>query len=603
MPATTEEVDEDPATGPTTEVAETAADGGGEAAGEGAAPFGPWVLRLAFALALAPFVVSAISLLVGHRHYPAMGDVAVTELLTRDVGRRWLELGPFSRDGWFHPGPALFYVLAGPYRLFGSTTAAMDVGALIVNGASVAGMGLIARRRGGPVLGLLTLLGCALLVRSLGPDLTRVPWNPWVTVLPYGLLVFLTVAMACRDRWALPLAVGVASFLAQTHIGFVPLALPLVALGAVWLVASPPEGGRRRLIVPGLVAAGVAALMWLPPAVQQLTNHPGNLTVANRWFHTGGPQHYGKHPLSIGWRLVSSQYFIAPEWLFGARGHANTQEPLALYRPLAPGLLLLVGVAAIVLWRRRAPGARPLLVVWLAASLISIVATARTLGPIYAYRTGWTWVLGMVGGVIIAWALWRALAALRPSLQRTVLAPVALVALAAVSLVTAVAHVDGGLPNPVVSRKMAAIIPQVEAGLPDRPGQIIVTSNSFEGAGYAGGLLLALERAGYDARVPAGDKTAGPARAADGGAVRATLVVSSDLVIADSSADRSLRRIAYAGKIPFAELMARAPATRAMDAYFATGDTTVFERYGPKPKVIEQLSTVAVFVQRDAGSP
>lgn len=600
MPVTAELVDDDPDTS-----REAAAPGAGEGGGaaESAPPFGPWVLRLAFALALAPFLVSAVSLMVGHRHYPAMGDVAVTELLTRDVGHRWLELGPFSRDGWFHPGPALFYVLAGPYRLLGSSAAALDAGALVVNGASVAGMGLIARRRGGPVLALITLVGCALLVRSLGTDPTRMPWNPWVTVLPYGLLVFLTVAMACRDRWALPLAVGVATFLAQTHIGFVPLAAPLVVLGAAWLVASPPVGGRRRLVAPALVAAAVAAVMWLPPTVQQLTNHPGNTNVIADWFHTGGPQHYQNHPLTAGWRLVSSQYWLAPEWLFGARPHTNTQEPLALFQPLAPGLLLLVGVAAVILWRRRTPAARPLVAVWLVASLVSVVAAARTVGPIFAYRTGWTWVLGMVGGVLVAWAGWRVLAARRPDLQRTVLVPAALVLLAAVSLGTAVVHVRDGLPVPEVSRKLAAIVPQVEQALPDRPGQVVVASNSFEGAGYASGLLLALERAGVDARLPEDVDAAGAPRSADTGPVRARLVVSTDLVIAESSAKPKLRRIAYAGAIPFSELMARVPATRAMADFYATGDTTVWDRYGPHPRVIEPLSTVAVFIERAGASP
>jgi hypothetical protein len=33
-------------------------------------------------------------------------------------------------------------------------------------------------------------------MRSFGPEQLRMPWHAWVTVLPYGLLVFLTWAMA-----------------------------------------------------------------------------------------------------------------------------------------------------------------------------------------------------------------------------------------------------------------------------------------------------------------------------------------------------------------------------------------------------------------------
>src|SRR5690606_39904468 len=55
---------------------------------------------------------------------------------------------------------------------------------------------------------VIALVGCALLMRSLGPDEVRVPWNPYITVLPYLLLVFLTWAMIEGERWALPAAVA-----------------------------------------------------------------------------------------------------------------------------------------------------------------------------------------------------------------------------------------------------------------------------------------------------------------------------------------------------------------------------------------------------------
>jgi hypothetical protein len=57
-------------------------------------------------------------------------------------------------------------------------------------------MAVVARRRGGVPLILITLVGCALVMRSSGPEQLRLPWHAWVTVLPYGLLVFLTWAMA-----------------------------------------------------------------------------------------------------------------------------------------------------------------------------------------------------------------------------------------------------------------------------------------------------------------------------------------------------------------------------------------------------------------------
>src|ERR687893_706698 len=115
------------------------------------------LLRLGVALAVVPLVVSAAALLVGQGNYVAIGDLAGTELITRDVGRHLVKLGPYSRDGWHHPGPALYYVLAVPYRLLGSTASALDAGALLVNAGSVVGMAVVARRRGGGPLVFLTL--------------------------------------------------------------------------------------------------------------------------------------------------------------------------------------------------------------------------------------------------------------------------------------------------------------------------------------------------------------------------------------------------------------------------------------------------------------
>ena len=56
------------------------------------------------------------------------------------MGRHPVLIGLYSRDGWSHPGPLLYYTLALPYRLTGGNPAGLLVGALAVNGAAVGGM-------------------------------------------------------------------------------------------------------------------------------------------------------------------------------------------------------------------------------------------------------------------------------------------------------------------------------------------------------------------------------------------------------------------------------------------------------------------------------
>jgi hypothetical protein len=523
------------------------------------------VLRLAAALALVPLAVSAIYLTLRHGNYPVTGDLAMTELVTRDVGRYAVELGPFSRDGWHHPGPAMYVLLAIPYRLLGSTTSALDVGALAINGASVVGMAVIARRRGGLAPAVLTLVGCALVMRSLGPDEVRLPWNPYVTVLPYALLVFLTWAMTCRDRWALPLAVGVASFVAQTHIGYVVLAAPLLAFGAAWLVGSVlrqvrEEGSTAslgRLVWPVLVALAVGTVMWMPPLVEEVTGDPGNLTRAWEWFRSGGPEAEPARGYLLGWRLVTSQYGVPPEWLFGERPLGIILEPGYLYDPMAPVLLMVVAGASYLLWRSRPAGSGRLVAVWLAASVAGVVATARTVGPVYEYRVGWVRVLGMVAGVITAWAGWSALVAWRPALERRVLLPASLAVLAVLAVVGSVAHVNAGRPHPRGSATLAALVPGVVDGLPGGDGPVLVDgAMSFDANVFASGLLLQLERRGVDARLLAGDRSAGEHRMDEGPPRRAWLVVATGGEIAEVEAGPRATLLAFDGDRSIEELRA-----------------------------------------------
>ena len=205
---------------------------------------------LVLGLALLPLVVSAIAqaITVGNSYYP-YSDWAGMELFVRDVGHHPVLVGLYSRDGWSHPGPIIFYLLAIPYRLTGSSSVGLQLGALIINGAAIVGMALVARRRGGTPLLLCTLLGVGLLVRTLGPDFVRDPWVCYVTVIPFGLMVLLSWSMACGETWALPVGAALTSYLVQTHVGYLALAVPLLVWGAgclVWLAVRRRRSGGAR---------------------------------------------------------------------------------------------------------------------------------------------------------------------------------------------------------------------------------------------------------------------------------------------------------------------------------------------------------------------
>jgi hypothetical protein len=508
------------------------------------------VWRLALVLALLPLVISAVTMAitVGNAYHP-WADYAVMELRVRDVGQHPLLIGLYSRDGWSHPGPILFYLLALPYRLSGESAIGLQLGALLINGAALVGMAVLARRRGGTPLLLCTLVGCGLLVRTLGPDFVRDPWVCYITVIPFGLMVMLSWSMACGDTWALPVGAGVASFLAQTHVGYVVLAVPLLAWGAlslVWLAArrgdarAGPDVGA--VVRAGVIAAAVVAVMWLPTLIDQVFHASGNLSKIMRWFREGQT-----HTLAQGYRVVGAQFGWPPEWLTYLRGGVG--ETAFLRSAPLPVLLVPVGAAGLVLWRRRAAPARRLVATVGLALVLGVIAVARTVGIVYDYRLRWTWVLGMMGFVVVAWTTWLVITTSSRRAGRW-LVPTALCVLALLSIISSVSAARARIAPELSAQSsvLAALEPQVVRALPDRAGDVIIRATSPGAGFYRSGLLLRLERKGITARADTNPGDAyGRHRTRRNVPVRAVFTIAHEDFDTLAANPGALRLLAYVG--------------------------------------------------------
>jgi hypothetical protein len=453
-------------------------------------------------------------------------------------------LGPYSRDGWFHPGPAYYYALALPYRALGSTSRAMLVGALLFNGASVAGMAVLARRYGGQSLYYLTLLGCAVFAGALGASFLRDPWNPYLPVLPFGVLVFLTWAAARGERWAIPGSVAVASFVVQTHVGFAPLALGLFVWGMVMFAVrtwrAPDDGApadRRRALVWPIVATVVALLVfWVPPVIDQIVHEPGNFgRVLNYFTHPSSIT----HTFAEGWRLVCAQFALPPQWVTGPGALTDfTGEPALLYQGARLPLLLLAFAAAMVLlWKRKETNTFVLGITVVLAFGLGVVSLMRTIGPAYEYRLHWALLLGMLAGVVTLAALWDEIVKRRPAAMR-VLTALALGGLGVFAVAGSIGAVRADMPLEPQSRVLGRLITRTRAALPDGNGEVVVSGKSFAALEYEAGLLLALERAGDDVRADGITRVAyGDHRAYDGEPVRARVVL-----VAEGATEPTVRR-------------------------------------------------------------
>ena len=280
------------------------------------------------------------------------GDHAVIELRTLDVGGRHTPLvGPYSRYGWSHPGPALFYALAPVLRLFAKRDIGTLAGAVVLNGLALGCIFAVLWRRRDAVALVAGVFVAAVLVRAMGGAGLLDPWNPYVIVLPLLACVICAWAAAGGSRWSLVATVVLASFVAQTHIGAAPAAIALVLFAFGWVVADAVRArgaDRRRRVTTMAIAAGAGVVAWLPPVVQALTSDGGNLRAI--WeFWTGS------HAVS-GWaqgaRLVGPQFAIPAPWM-GAHEKISLGGALDPSANRFPVALILLAVVTVLAARRR----------------------------------------------------------------------------------------------------------------------------------------------------------------------------------------------------------------------------------------------------------
>lgn len=331
-----------------------------------------------------PVALLAVRLLIAvPRPFISGGDTGFIELGIMKALRGEATLGPYSRFGWFHPGPALYYLFAPIYALAGSRSRALFLDAWLLNGACALGIVLLMRRRLGEVAARVASVLVGVWMMAVGFREFVNPWNPSLLALPLLLMLFLAADAAAGSVWSLILAVLVGSYLVQTHLAIFPLAA--VVLG-VALAAWGHRAGWRlrehaRPLLVGIV--GVVAL-WAGPVVQQFTDSPGNLRAIASFFRdppeaagTGG------HDLGDAAGAVTAHATVLP---FGHPADLAVDGGRVAVASVVSALG--VGVA-VVAWRRWR------FLAWLAALtplslVIAVAETTRVVNELHPYLFYWT---------------------------------------------------------------------------------------------------------------------------------------------------------------------------------------------------------------------
>jgi hypothetical protein len=380
-------------------------------------------------LALAP-VLAALLTRTG-RHYVPVGDIGLIDMRVRDVLSAHPPLvGPYSRYGWSHPGPLMFWLLAIPSMLFGKAAWATLVGGALLQGAAIIWLAALAWRRGGLSLLAATMVGTSLIYVAIGAWIVLEPWNPHIALPFFALFVFQAWLIATGDVRVV-LGAGITStFVVQTHVGYAPL-VAIVAIVAAFFVVRDLRHGRvesRSLISRLELTAIVVAVLWLPVLVETVQNPPGNLAHVAKYF-VNGKNAEPAIGLRAGVRLLAAEWRWLPSWL----GDTDVFDPLSHHAIGSSGAYLLIPVALlavgfVVARRGRRTDVERFLVIAAAMLVASPFVLARVTGVPYPYLFYWRPVVAVAVVLGVAGAIWAA-----RSRGRTVQAALVVVAIGLVA--------------------------------------------------------------------------------------------------------------------------------------------------------------------------
>jgi hypothetical protein len=420
----------------------------------------------------------------------ATGDYAVLELYTRLAAQGRQLLGPYSRFGFHHPGPAYFYANVPLYVLSGERFAGILMTAALINVVSAA---LLLRRIGryGGTAALITAgLIVALFLSWRGPGWIFSAWNPSVAVLPFGLALVSFAAFAAGEARALPTAVLAGSFTAQTHLGVLPAVMAIGLTAAFLLIPPvretaglPPRGRMER--GPLVAAVLLAAVVWAPPVIEQLSPQGGNLAHILGFSALSDERHTVAEALATVGTATAG-------WLFSLRGTA------AAWLLVLAAVLLMVGHGAAR--RTRQPFAAALSLITLAGYAAAVLSVARVTGPLLPYLFRWMAMLPVgVAAAVAAGVAPLLRARMEASRRPLLLLSVGLVALAVVSgrnLALAQSLLQSA-PTPTEASEAAARLAEaIDAGVSTTSHRALVEVAPHTDRDLVLGVVLAMDKAG-----------------------------------------------------------------------------------------------------------
>ncbi|MFT4657421.1 MAG: hypothetical protein ACJAXA_003314 [Candidatus Aldehydirespiratoraceae bacterium] len=516
-----------------------------------------WLGVIAVSAVAIPLLVAVVAL-AQRRWYPVL-DLAMTEFRVRDVGTRQTPLiGLPGRIGALpdqgsHPGPLSFWSLAPGYRITGGSAWSLEAATVSVTMVWI-GLGVwIGYRRLGGVGILLVAAIVAVLIRGFGLSVLTQPWNPYMPLMAWLVVLLAVWSVLCDDEWMLLPLLAAASFAAQTHIPYLLMAGSLGLLGFGWVAIR-----QRRMSRPLGATLATFTLLWLAPLVDQLRRDPGN--IRRLLDHFGSPS---EDP--IGWvagiRLMLRHLDVVGGFAKLATGSERfVQSGLNADGSIWTGLVLFalwVGAFVVAVRLGHIPLVR-LHTVLAVVLVMTTVSMSRIFGNRWFYLTLWAWVTATLVIVAVAWTGVALLRHVRPTLHAAVSTNRIAWGLAGLTFITTTSMVvlapSTDHPEEYLGDTVGELLGPTAAALDSNISYVIEWNDAYFLGSQAFGLLGELDRAGFDVgaseyfRVPSTDtRTKRPGEASE-----AIVFVTGDFIEA-WRVDTRFREVAFAEPRTLAE--------------------------------------------------
>jgi MFS family permease len=281
-------------------------------------------------------------------------DYAANTIAVLQAKHFQLLLGNYSKENFYHPGPAFLYVMAAGESLFHDALHLVPtpwngqvLAILLLNAALVAAALAVVARHAGSTRVTLACVLVVLLFVALHPLTVNSPWFPYLYFTPALLMLVSAASVATGETFALPVLAlsgwlcihGQAEFLV-----FAPL-IAIVALAGHFWMRRKSQTRMFGAAWPWIGAAVISALFALPIVISTSQHWPGQFGSYLSYRRGVGQ---GK----IHHSLASSIGYVARFWW---PGKPETPHVAVLGAAIA---LVLVVIAATLAHRCPVPGLR-----------------------------------------------------------------------------------------------------------------------------------------------------------------------------------------------------------------------------------------------------